>query len=72
MASIYDIAFANIHGIGPSTAKEIMKIYSSTEDFFNESRSNLESIFKTKTRTINEILNKTMFPNVENEMVFME
>ncbi|MFA7082656.1 MAG: DNA-processing protein DprA [Bacteroidales bacterium] len=72
MASIYDIAFANIHGIGPSTAKEIMKIYSSTEDFFNESRSNLESIFKTKTRTINEILNKTMFPKVEKEMEFME
>ncbi|MFA6806480.1 MAG: DNA-processing protein DprA [Bacteroidales bacterium] len=72
MATIYDIAFANIHGIGPSTAKEIMKVYSSTEEFFNESKSNLEKIFKTKTRTINDIVNKTMFARVEKEMEFME
>lgn len=72
MASIYDIAFANIHGIGPSTAKEIMKIYSSTEEFFNESRSNLEKIFKTRFKTINDIVNKTMFDKCEKEIEFME
>ena len=47
MATIYDIAFANIPGVGPATAKEIMNVYSSTEEFFSESRSNLEKIFKT-------------------------
>ena len=72
MASIYDIAFANIHGIGPIMAKEIMQIYSSTEEFFNESRSNLEKIFKTRTKTINEIVNKTMFEKAEKEIEFME
>lgn len=72
MASIYDIAFANIHGIGPIMAKEIMQIYSSTEEFFNESRPNLEKIFKTRTKTINEIVNKTMFEKAEKEIEFME
>lgn len=72
MTTIYDIAFANIHGIGPSTAKEILKIYGSAEEFFNESKSNLEKIFKTKTKTINDIVNKTMFNRVEKEMEFMQ
>lgn len=72
MATIYDIAFANIHGIGPSTAKEIMKIYSSTEELFSESRSNLEKIFKSRTKTINDIRNRTMFEKCEKEMEFME
>lgn len=72
MRSIYDIAFANIHGIGPATAKEIMKIYSSTEEFFNESRTNLEKIFKSKTKTIDDIINKRMFDKCEKEMEFME
>ena len=30
MATIYDIAFANIPGVGPATAKEIMNYFSST------------------------------------------
>ena len=72
MATIYDIAFANIHGIGPSTAKEIMKIYSSTEELFSESRSNLEKIFKSRTKTIDDIRNRTMFEKCEKEMEFME
>ncbi|MDR0971609.1 MAG: DNA-processing protein DprA [Bacteroidales bacterium] len=72
MATIYDIAFANIYGIGPSIAKEIMQHYRSTEEFFNESPSNLKTIFKNKTRTINEIINKTMFLRCEEELRFME
>ena len=72
MATIYDIAFANIPGVGPATAKEIMNVYSSTEEFFSESRSNLEKIFKTRTKTIDAIVNKSMFDKCEKEMIFME
>jgi DNA processing protein len=72
MATIYDIAFANIPGVGPATAKEIMNYFSSTEEFFSESRSNLEKIFKTRTKTIDAIVNKSMFDKCEKEMIFME
>lgn len=72
MANIYDIAFANIYGVGPAVAREIMENYSSTEELFSESRKCLEAIFKNRTRTIDDILNKTMFAKCEKEMEFME
>ncbi len=72
MATIYDIAFANIPGVGPVAAKEIMKVYPTTQEFFEEKPANLEKIFKTRRKTIDAIVNKTMFERCEKELMFME
>ncbi len=71
MVSIYELALARIHGIGPRTAIELLKHIGSAEELFRMSRSDLQIIFPAKERTINDILNKTMFARCEQELNFI-
>jgi DNA processing protein len=71
MVNIYELALAKVHGIGIHTAKAIMEVFGSAETLFNQNRKSLEFIFKTKERTINDILNRSMFVQCERELEFM-
>ncbi|MDR0789696.1 MAG: DNA-processing protein DprA [Bacteroidales bacterium] len=71
MVSIYELALAKVYGVGFHTAKAIMESLGSPEELFSQNKKSLELIFKSKTRTINDILNKTMFAQCERELEFM-
>lgn len=71
MISIYSLALSKTYGIGPAIAKKIMEIYPTAEDLFKESRKALKTIFGTKEKTIEAILNKTMFADCEKELNFI-
>src|SRR5690554_889327 len=72
MSNIYNLAFANINGVGPVIAKAIMEVFPSTEALFSENRKALEAVFGKREKIINDILNKTMFAKCEKELEFIE
>lgn len=71
MVNIYNIAFANINGVGPIIAREIMEVFPSTEALFSESKKALEAAFGNRKRIIDDIINKTMFNRCEKEIEFI-
>lgn len=71
MTDIYNLAFANIPGIGPAIAKAIMEVIPSTEALFTESKRGLRAIFGNKTSIIDAILNRSMFDRCEKEIEFI-
>jgi DNA processing protein len=71
MIRIYSLALSKTYGIGPAVAKKIMELYPTAEDLFNETPSALKTIFGTREKTINAILNKTMFADCEKELNFI-
>lgn len=71
MVNIYELALTKIYGIGVKSALEILKNIGSAQALFNENEKALRTIFKTRERTINDILNKTMFNQCEQEIEFM-
>ncbi|MDR1006157.1 MAG: DNA-processing protein DprA [Bacteroidales bacterium] len=72
MVNIYELALAKTFGIGSITAKALIDHFGSAEALFCEDRKSLEIIFKSKTRTIDEIINRTMFAQCEQELEFMQ
>ncbi|MDR1726237.1 MAG: DNA-processing protein DprA [Bacteroidales bacterium] len=72
MINIYELALAKTYGIGYKTAKQALTTFHSAEAIFNENKKGLETVFGSKNRTINEILNKKMFPQCESELEFMK
>lgn len=71
MISIYSLALSKTYGIGPAIAKKLLELYPTAEDLFNETPQALKTIFGTREKTINEILNKTMFSDCEKELNFI-
>ena len=71
MISIYSLALSKTYGIGPAVAKKIMELYPTAEDLFKESRTALKALFGTREKTIDAILNKTMFSDCEKELNFI-
>lgn len=71
MVNIYELALARTTGIGPRIAIELLKHIGSAEELFKLNRNDLQTIFKTKHKTIDSILNKTMFPICEQELNFI-
>jgi DNA processing protein len=71
MVNIYELALTKTYGIGVKSALEILKNLGSAEALFNENEKSLRTIFKTRERTINEILHKTMFEQCEKELEFI-
>ncbi|MBR1769003.1 MAG: DNA-processing protein DprA [Bacteroidales bacterium] len=72
MINIYELAFSKIYGIGPKTALNVLNYVGSPENLFSLDRKELQHIFKTRERTINDIINKTMFARCEKELQFIE
>lgn len=70
MVSIYELAFSKIYGVGFRVGNEILK-HLTPEELFTSSRTSLEALFGGRTRTINDILNKTMFAQCERELDFI-
>lgn len=71
MISIYSLALAKTYGIGPVVAKKLLEHYPTAEDLFNETPNALKIVFGTREKTINAILNKTMFADCEKELNFI-
>ncbi|MDO5759558.1 MAG: DNA-processing protein DprA [Bacteroidota bacterium] len=71
MVNIYELAFSKIYGIGAKTALDLLNKIPSPEDLFAMKRKDLQTIF-SKERTIQDILNKTMFHQCERELNFLE
>ena len=71
MISIYSLALAKTYGIGPAVAKKLLEHYPTAEDLFNETPNALKIVFGTREKTINAILNKTMFADCERELNFI-
>ena len=71
MISIYSLALAKTYGIGPAVAKKLLEHYPTAEDLFNETPNALKIVFGTREKTINAILNKTMFADCEKELNFI-
>ncbi len=72
MISIYSLALSKIYGVGPAVAKKLLELYPTAEELFNETPAALKAIFSKRERTINDILNKTMFSECERELNFIE
>lgn len=71
MISIYSLALSKTYGIGPAVAKKLMEYYPTAEELFKESRKSLETLFGSREKTIEAILNKTMFADCERELNFI-
>ncbi|MDY6381300.1 MAG: DNA-processing protein DprA, partial [Synergistales bacterium] len=72
MVNIYELALAKTPGIGPRMAVELLNHIGSAEELFRLNRNDLQAIFKSKYKTIDSILNKTMFATCEKELNFVE
>ncbi|MDR1847357.1 MAG: DNA-processing protein DprA [Bacteroidales bacterium] len=72
MVTIYELALAKTYGIGIHTAKGLMKRFGSAKALFEQNRANLELVLGKQPRTINEIINRSMFPQCEKELEFMQ
>lgn len=72
MVNIYELAYSKIHGIGSKTALDLLSMVSSPENLFSLNRKDLQAIFKNREKTIDDILNKTMFRRCEQELNFLE
>ena len=72
MADIYQLALSKIYGIGPKSAVAIIKSMGSAQALFEESEKNLRLIFKTREKTVSDILSRRMFDVCEKEMEFMQ
>lgn len=72
MISIYSLALSKTYGIGPAVAKKLLDHYPTAEDLFNETPNALKTLFGSREKTINAILNKTMFAECERELNFIE
>lgn len=71
MVTIYELALARTPGIGPRIAIELLKHLGSAEALFKLNRQDLQTIFKAKNRTIDSIVNKSMFATCEQELNFI-
>ncbi|MBR5253826.1 MAG: DNA-processing protein DprA [Bacteroidales bacterium] len=72
MISIYSLALSKTYGIGPAVAKKLLELYPTAEELFNETPKALKTLFGSREKTINAILNKTMFSDCEKELNFIE
>src|SRR5574344_1840944 len=71
MATIYDLAFANIVGVGPAKARELISKIPSTQELFSMSKERLKELGLSE-KSIESILSKQMFPKCESELKFAE
>lgn len=71
MVNIYELALTKVYGIGPRIAVELMNHIGSAQDLFEMSREDLSVIFRSKEKTIDDILSRRMFPVCEKELEYM-
>jgi DNA protecting protein DprA len=71
MATIYDLAFANIVGVGPAKARELITKIPSTQELFIMSKERLNELGLSE-KSVESILSKQMFPKCESEIKFAE
>ena len=72
MVDIFQLALAKTNGIGPRIAQELIKHVGSARDVFELNERDLRLIFKTREKTIQDILSKRMFKDCERELNFIQ
>ncbi len=69
--TLYQIALTQIEGVGVALARNLMQIVGDEEQIFKESARNLEKIQGISYRLINEIKNKQVLSNADEELKFV-
>ena len=72
MTDIYQLALARTAGIGSKTAQAIIEHSGSARELFEMNEQDLRVIFKSREKTIQDILSKRMFADCERELEFMQ
>ena len=68
----YEMALSMLPGVGSHSARQILDIVDSAETLFHMSASELRHLFGNHDAIIKAILNRSMFPDVEEELRFVE
>lgn len=68
----YEIALSLLPGVGSHSARQLLDIVETAEAVFQMNKSDLRHLFGKHDEIIDAILNRTMFPDVEKELAFIE
>lgn len=69
---LYEIALTLLPGVGCHTARQLLDVFGSAKNVFEMGASDLKATFGTHRTIIDAIAHKTVFPDVEKELKFIE